>query len=70
VRLNLAFVLLLVTASTAISVVWQSFSAATGGDLVASLVVAAGVLSGLAAGVLLGRIIVKVSAARRATRES
>ncbi len=69
-HLNVAFLLLLLTASTAVSVVWQSFSAARAGDTVAAIVVLAGVSAGLLSGVLLGRIIVRVSAAKRAIRES
>jgi hypothetical protein len=69
-RLNLIFLLLLVTASTSVGVVWQSFEAMRSGDIGADIVFGASAAIGLTSSVLLGRIILKVSAANRVGKES
>jgi hypothetical protein len=69
VRLNLMFVLLLLTATTATSLVWQSFTAARDGDPVGRVMVFVAAPVALAAVVLLGRIVTKVNSARPGRRE-
>lgn len=69
-RLNLAFILLLLTASTATSLMWSNFTMARDGDSFARVVAFVGAPVALASLVLLGRIVTKVSAARRAGRRS
>jgi len=67
-RLNLMFIMLLLTASTATSLVWRNFIIARDGDPLARIVVLIGAPVALASVVLLARIVTKVSAARRARR--
>lgn len=64
-RLNIVFVLLLFVAATAVSVAWRATEAALDGDAIGwlSVVVAASV--GLASLLLLGRIVGRVTKARR-----
>ena len=69
-RLNLTFILLLLTASTATSLVWRNFAVARDGDAVARLMVFVGVPVALLCAVLLGRIVTKVRSARHGKRES
>jgi choline-glycine betaine transporter len=68
VRLNLTFIVLLLTASTATSLVWQNFTAARDGDPVGRVMVFVGVPVALASVVLLGRIVTKVNSPRPGRR--
>ena len=69
-RLNLAFIVLLLTASTSTSIVWRNFAIARDGDPFARIVVLVGSLLALASAVLLARIVTKVSAVRRGGKGS
>lgn len=68
-RIQLTFVLLLLIAATATSIVWREFASARAGDTLARAVVLALAPVGVAALILAGRIVVKVQSTRqRATR--
>ena len=60
------FIVLLLLAATATSLVWQNLPLARAGDLPAQVVVLSSTAVALPSVVLSGRIVAKVSAARRA----
>ena len=64
-RLNAMFLVLLLVATAAAGTVWGDFAAARAGALEARLTVLSAAPVALMAIALLGRIVVKVSAARR-----
>ncbi len=68
-RLTISFVVLLLAASTATSLVFRNFSTARGGDSEARIAVFFGAPIALVALVLLSRIMLKVFAARRAVKK-
>ena len=63
-RLNLTFMLLLLTASIPTSLVWENFAAARDGDAAARVVVFLGAPVALVSFVLLARIVTRVRSAR------
>lgn len=69
-RLNLAFIVLLLTASTATSLVWRNLTVARDGDLTARVVVLIGAPVALLCVVLLARIVTKVRSAQRGGKGS
>jgi hypothetical protein len=64
-RLNAAFLLLLLVATAATGLVWGDFAAALDGALAARVLVLLAAPVALISTALLGRIVVKVSALRR-----
>jgi hypothetical protein len=64
-RLNAAFLLLLLAATAATGLLWGNFAAARDGALAARIVVLLAAPVALISTALLGRIVVKVSAMRR-----
>lgn len=67
-RIQIVFVLLLLIAATATSVVWREFASARSGDGSAQVLVLVLTAVGTAAFVLTARIVVKVQAARDQAR--
>jgi len=59
-RLQISFILLLITAATATSIIWRDFAAAREGDLLPRLLVFALAPVAPVAIFLLGRIVMKV----------
>lgn len=68
-RLQASFLLLLLIASTATSIIWKDFGSARDGDAVARAVVFSVTPVALVSVVLLGRIILAVGALRRRAKE-
>lgn len=69
-RVQLMFILLLLIAASATSIVWREFASARAGDTVARVVVLALTPVGIAALSLAGRIVVKAQGARERTAGS
>ncbi len=69
-RLTLSFLVLLVIATAAAGLAWGNFADARAGDAVARLIVFLAAPVGAASLALLGRIMVQVSAVRRAGKEA
>ena len=67
-RLNLSFVILLVIAATSVSFVWRNLTGLADAGSVHQAMVLLGAITTTASAGLLGRIVVKVSAARRRTQ--
>ncbi len=58
-RLQLTFMLLLIVAASAVSIVWQDLSAARGGEILPRILVLGAFLVALASTLLLARIILR-----------
>ena len=67
-RLQISFILLLITAATATSIIWRDFAAAREGDPLPRLLVFALAPVALVTIFLLGRILMKVRGARNRVR--